>query len=246
MSEQTTTTTTTEEEAAAAEEQAIRERKRRERQKIISNKDHITNIQEAFDSLKEEIAKVDSELRIAETKTKSTIYREYAIIIGQFTIKNLVCGFLKQHFPNDKRIIDYALKDMPDYRDLVKGHENKSDPGLDKENRQIEHCIGHLTQRTEKFRSDDDNKDKEESAKRFIQNGSVTQEEIERGPATMDYYRDFYNDSQIELEGDLIEEIRTMRDFPDKIIIRQQKGKAIEILEIVKEDPRKIQGDELS
>jgi hypothetical protein len=83
----------------------------------------------------------------------------------------------------------------------------------------------------------DEDRDTEESAKRLIQQGLVTQEEIEKGPATMDFHRDFYNESEIELDSGILYELQiAMRNYPDKIVIMQQKGKAIEITKIIGRD----------
>jgi hypothetical protein len=56
----------------------------------------------------------------------------------------------------------------------------------------------------------------------------------------MDFHRDFYNESEIELDSAVIYEIQMSAcGYPDKIFIRQQKGKAIEVTRVVKADNKK-------
>ena len=78
------------------------------------------------------------------------------------------------------------------------------------------------------IRQIDEDKDTEDSRERLIQKGTVTKEEIARhleDPATMDFYRDWYHDSEIELDGGIIDEIKiATRDYPDKVIIRAAEG----------------------
>jgi ABC-type hemin transport system ATPase subunit len=75
----------------------------------------------------------------------------------------------------------------------------------------------------------------------LIQNGLVTQQEIEKGPATMDFHRDFYNESEIELDSGILYDLQiAMQNYPDKIIIMQQKGKAVEVKSIITDSKTKL------
>lgn len=128
--------------------------------------------------------------------------RMAAIIPKNMIAKELIQGLKLLNYRIDRSYIYEILKEKWPFEDLS-------------ENRQI-----------------DEDKDLEDSRERLIQSGKVTREEIAKGPAKMDFYRDWYNESWIEIDSELFEEIRTMRGFPYKVLVKQQKGRGIELKKI--------------
>jgi hypothetical protein len=78
----------------------------------------------------------------------------------------------------------------------------------------------------------DEDKDTEDSARNVREKYGISEGQE---PEKMDFYRDFYIDGKIELDGGIIDEIKiaTRGNYPDKVIIRQQKGKAVEIIKVI-------------
>ena len=158
------------------------------------------------------------ELQQINTKKKECISnaaeRMASVIPKEMVAKELVQGLRLLHFQINRQYIYQILGDL-----WPEVYSRKLS-----ENRQI-----------------DEDRDTEESAKRLIQQGLVTQEEIEKGPATMDFHRDFYNESEIELDSGILYDLQiAMRNYPDKIIIMQQKGKAVEVKSVITDSKTKL------
>jgi hypothetical protein len=147
-----------------------------------------------------------------------------AIIPKQMVAKELVQGLRLLRFEISRSYIYHICTEK--WPDVYNSSVDSSSDGGDSSSSSLSN-----------IRQIDEDKDTEDSARRLIENGTVTEEEIKKGPATMDFHRDFYNDSEIELDSAVIYEIQmSARSYPDKIFIRQQKGKAIEVARVVKAD----------
>ena len=81
------------------------------------------------------------------------------------------------------------------------------------------------------IRQIDEDKDTEDSARNVREKYGIKEGQE---PAKTDYYHDFYNESEIELDSSLLYELQiALKDYPEKVIIRQMKGRAIEIKSVV-------------
>lgn len=105
---------------------------------FVADQQSIQTVNEAFDSLREELHKANGIINQKQTELKAPIYRKYAAIIAQFIEKSMVQDTLIYHFMKDRKIIRYALRDNPEYRLLTKGAENEPDKELEKSSRQLD------------------------------------------------------------------------------------------------------------
>ena len=203
--------TTTQEEAEVAQAATIRELKKKRQKQLLNNAE--------LDLILQDLHKELQQLNVKKKESISNAANHMSAVIPKEMIsKELVQGLGQLRFKIDRSYIYHILTEKwPEvYNSSVSSNIRQIDEG----------------------------KDTEDSRERLIQKGTVTKEEIARhleDPATMDFYRDWYHDSEIELDGGIIDEIKiATRDYPDKVIIRQRKGKAVEIIKVItdKECPR--------